>query len=151
MKNLIKISFFLGVVILVLTSCHFNSWVIDSEEDKRDAEKTTNKLFDLLKKKRYEETTTLFSKNFFEYTSKEKLVKLFSVTNKKLGQLEEIKLNSWETRVVKGSDPSANYVLIYRNRYEKFQATETLQLIKEKDGNIRIMRYRITSDGFLTQ
>jgi hypothetical protein len=70
---------------LVLTGCSFNSWSINSEKDKREAEKITDKLFDLLQKKEYEETATLFSEKFFKYASKEKLVEIFSATNKNLG------------------------------------------------------------------
>ncbi len=138
-----------GLVILLFNSCRFTSTFTNNVADRKDAEKITNQLYELLKKGRYEETTVLFSKRFFEVTSKEKLFEIFKATNVRLGELVQTKLEQWETQRVEGTDPSANYALQYINQYENYQATETIRLTREKDDQIKIIGYNITSDGFL--
>lgn len=133
----------------IMTSCHYNSQYLNREEDKNEAEQVTNKLYDFLKSKNYEGTNDLFSKKFFEVTDKEKLLKIYAMTNEKLGDLITTEVESWETKVVKGSNPSSNYVLVYKNKYERFEARETITLTKEEDGQIRILGYNINSDGFI--
>jgi hypothetical protein len=131
------------------TSCSFNSQYINREEDKKDGELVASQLYDLLKAKDYEGTTRLFSKKFFEVTEKEKLFTIFSTTNEKLGDLQTTQIETWETRRIEGSNPSANYVFVYKNTYNKFPAKETIRLVREEDGQIRIIAYNINSDGFL--
>ena len=140
---------FLSVcTVLTLASCQFNSQYINREEDMKDAEKVTIQLFDLLKIKNYEATTALFSKKFFEVSSEEKLFELFAAANNKLGELQDTKIESWETKRVEGSNPSANYFLVYKNKYEKFESKESITLTRDTDGVIRIVGYNINSDGF---
>ena len=149
MRQFMRITFLLLCTILTLASCHFNSQYINREEDKKDGEKITTKLFDLLKAKNYNETTDLFSKRFFEVSSKEKLFEIFAATSDKLGELQDTKIESWETKRVEGSNPSANYLFVYKNKYEKFESKETITLTRDTDGKIRIVGYNINSDGFL--
>ena len=102
-----------------------------------------------MKVKDYEATTKLFSKKFFEVTDKEKLFKMFTMTTEKLGDLQATEIETWETRRIEGSNPSANYAFVYKNLYDKFPAKETIRLLREEDGQIRIISYNINSDGFL--
>lgn len=136
------------IATLVVNGCSFNSTFTNSIEDRKDAEKVTNKLYELIKKKDYEATTVLFSKSFFEASDKEKLFEIFNATNVKLGSLEKTEIGQWETQRVEGTDPSANYALQYNNQYTNYQATETIRLTREKDGEIKIISYNINSDGF---
>lgn len=140
-----------GTILLfvTMTSCHVNSQYINRDEDKKEGELVTNKLYELLKAKDYEATTKLFSKKFFEVTDKEKLFKMFTMTAEKLGDLQTIEIETWETRRIEGSNPSANYGFVYKNTYDKFPAKETIRLVREEDGQIRIISYNINSDGFL--
>jgi hypothetical protein len=133
---------------LLVSGCSFNSTFTNNIEDRKDAEKVTNKLYELIKKKDYEATTVLFSKRFFDASNKEKLFEIFNATNVKLGSLEKTEIGQWETQRVEGTDPSANYALQYNNQYTNYQATETIRLTREKDGAIKIISYNINSDGF---
>jgi hypothetical protein len=137
------------LILVTLTGCHVNSQYINRDEDKKEAEQVTNKLYDLLRTKDYEATTELFSKRFFEVTDKEKLFRIFNATSEKLGELKTTEIETWETKRIEGTNPSANYVLIYKNKYEKFDSKETIQLSKDEDGKIRIIGYFINSDGFI--
>lgn len=131
-----------------MASCHFNSQYIDRTEDKMAGEVVTNKLYDYIKNKKYEETISLCSQNFFEKSTKEDFIKLLQVVNEKIGDLEDVNIDSWNTRRVVGSNPSANYLFIYKNKYAKFTATETIKLTREQDDQIRIIAYNIQVDGF---
>jgi len=143
-------SIFLSVyTVLILVSCHFNGVYVNRAEDKIDAEKVTTKLFDLLEEKKYNETTDLFSSKFFEVCNKEKLYEMFAATSNVLGELQTTKIESWETNRVEGSNPSANYLLVYKNKRKKFESIETITLTRETDGKIRIIGYNVNSDGFL--
>jgi hypothetical protein len=122
---------------------------INREADEKDAEKITNQFFDLIKAHKYEETTYLCSKRFFKSGSKEKLFEFYTLVNKKFGELKETEIQSWQTRVVKGSNPLGNYVLLYKNKYEKMDTEEKLVLSLESNGIIRIISYNIMVDGFL--
>lgn len=150
MKQQIKQFSILTILLVVtMTSCHFNSQYINREEDKKDAEKVTSQLYELLRAKDYESTTKLFSKKFLEVTDKEKLFRIFVITNEKLGDLKTTEIETWETRRVEGTNPSAGYAFIYKNTYDSFPAKETIRLMREEDGQIRIISYNINSDGFI--
>ena len=124
------------IAALLVSGCSFNSTFTNNIEDRKDAEKVTNKLYEL------------FSKSFFDANNKEKLFEIFNATNVKLGSLEKTEIGQWETQRVEGTDPSANYALQYNNQYTNYQATETIRLTREKDGEIKIISYNINSDGF---
>jgi hypothetical protein len=131
-----------------LTSCSFNRTFTNREEDKKEAEQVTTKLYELLKNKKYKESTELFSEKFFEISDKERLFDIYKMTEEKLGAVQETNIDSWETKVILGTDPVSTYVLVYKNKYDKFEATETFRLTKEADGKIRILAFRITSKAF---
>jgi len=149
MKQFMRNTLLLVCTVFALASCHFNSEYLNREEDKKDAEKITNKLFELIKAKNYEATTSLFSKRFYEVSNKSKLLEIFAATNNKLGELKDTKIESWQTKRVEGSNPSATYLFIYQNKYEKFESKEKITLIRDTDGQIRIIGYNVNSDGFL--
>lgn len=136
-------------ILLTMTACHFNSQYRNREEDKQDAEKITNQLFEQLKANDYEAANKLFSKKFFSVTDKETLFKIFSMTSEKLGPLKETEILKWETNRLEGSNPKAEYAFIYKCAFEKFPAKVTIRLIREEDGKIRIISYHVDSVGFL--
>lgn len=137
------------LLISTLSSCQFNRTFTNREEDKKEAEQVTSKFYELLKSKKYEETTALFSEKFFEVSDKEKLFQIYKITEEKLGALQEVAIGDWQTKVVIGTNPSSTYVLVYKNKYEKFESKETIRLTKETDGKIRILGYTINSDAFI--
>src|SRR5476651_601248 len=85
-------------IAICFTACQFNSTYLNRDEDKKDAEKVTNQLFDFIKNKKYEESYALYSDKFWEVTSKQKMKSYDSITNAKLGELDSINLDKWETR-----------------------------------------------------
>jgi hypothetical protein len=135
-------------MIFSLSSCHFNGQYIDRVEDKQDGELVTNKLYDFIKSKQYDEAVSLFSEMFLKATPKDKLIDLFIKVNANLGDLEEVKIDHWETRRVVGSNPSSSYMFVYKVKYTKFESTETIHLVREEDNQIRISALNINIDGF---
>jgi hypothetical protein len=134
---------------LLFTACHFNSQFVNRNEDIQEAEKVTDKFYELKKVKKFKETTDLFSNDFYNVTDTSKLIKILTMTTEKLGNLMEVKIDQSNSVIISGTDPSSKYNFIYKNKYEKFEATETITLIKESDGKIKIIGYNINSDGFL--
>src|SRR5688500_16435134 len=137
------------LLFMLLTSCRVNSEYINREEDKRDAEAISSKLYEYIKAKDYESTWKLFSKDFLEVLNMQKLYEIYVTTSEKLGDLKDVNLETWETRRIEGSNPFAEYTLVYKNKYDKYDATETIKLRREKDEEIRIVSYNIISNGFM--
>lgn len=146
--QLLKIVFN-SVIILILMGCHFNGQYLNREEDKSEAEMITNQFYTKIKNQEFNESLALFSDKFFEYSDRQELLKILTATNNKLGVLQSTKLEKWDSRVIEGSDPSSNYTFLYINQYEKFEARETIGLIKDDDGIVRIVSYNIDSMGFM--
>jgi hypothetical protein len=141
---------FLFVFLLICTSgCVFTSSRLNREEDKQDAEKVTNKFYSMIRSKNYDSGYDLFSDKFWAVTSVKRMNALYTATQKKCGDLVSIKLGDWQTKVVSGTDPSAEYQLTYNNHYQKYDAKESFILMKDDDGKIRIINYNINSDAFL--
>lgn len=142
------ICFTLLITTVVLNGCSFNNTYINREEDKKDGEKVTNKFFELIKAKKYNDTFKLYSSQFWTVTSKDKLLEMYTATENKLGDLDSTTVSKWETRRVVGTNPSAEYVFAYNTKHSKYKAVESIRLAKEKDGSIKILAYNINSDGF---
>ena len=141
-----------GVIVLaaVITACTFTTSRLNREEDRDAAEKVANKFFDLLKAKNYDATYSLFSDSVWVNTKKEKLKALFTYSYDKLGDMQSDSLASWQTHIVSGTTNSADYQLIYKNRYQKGMADINIVLTGEK-GKIKILGYHINSEQFLAK
>ena len=150
MKNRIYVTLYLLSLLLTATSCNFNSTYINREEDKKDAEKIANQFYTLLQKKEYQKLDTLLSNRFKATTSKEKLNAYLTGGLNKLGEIKSTKLDHWESRVVKGTSTSANYVLYYVVERAKFKSQETINLTAENN-QIKILGYNVNSDAFLLE
>jgi len=107
------------LLLSILTSCHVNSDYINREKDKNDGEVVLTAFYQILKSRDYEKIDTLVSEELLRALSKEKLMKIFKTTNEKLGELQSVKIVSWETRVRVGTDAKAEYFFVYQNQYEK--------------------------------
>ncbi|TCD21055.1 hypothetical protein EZ456_19170 [Pedobacter psychrodurus] len=147
MKNKIYAPLYLLCLLFALTSCNFNSTYINREEDKKDAEKVANEFYKLLEKKEYNKIDPFFSTQFKAVTNLGKLKKFLSATSDKLGEIKSEKLDHWESKVIRGSNASAHYVLYYIVERAKFQAKETVTLTAEND-QIKILGYNVNSEGF---
>lgn len=148
MKNRIYAPLYLLCLLLAATSCNFNSTYLNREEDKQDAEKVANQFYTLLQKKDFQKIDPLLSNRFKATTSKEKLNAYLTGGLNKLGEIKSKKLDHWESRVIKGTNASANYVLYYVVERTKFQSKETINLTAEND-QIKILGYNVNSDAFL--
>lgn len=135
-------------LLFLCPGCHFNSTFRNREKDKNDAEKVTTAFYVLIKQKNYKGTYPFFSDKFFTVTDTSELNKILRLSAEKLGPIESIKLTTWETVVVSGTDDRGEYALRYAVKHEHYEATEIFSLIKEK-GQIKIQRYKINSEGFL--
>ncbi|MDC8102987.1 hypothetical protein ACNFU2_20590 [Chryseobacterium sp. PTM-20240506] len=143
-KNYIKSSLLI-LVLLLITSCNFNHIYENREEDKKEAEKITQKFYSLIKANRKEEILKLFSAKFFKATSKDKLIGMIDWTNKEAGSSSNYSLYEWETSVVKGTNSKAEYLLSYYVKRDKINTFEIFSLQKETD-SIKIIGYEINLD-----
>lgn len=133
----------------ICSSCHFNSTFINREEDENEAEKITNRFYHLIKTNEYSKTYPLFSNAFFTVTDTVKLNNMFLTTYEKLGPIEALTVSKWETRVIQGTDSKSEYVLQYFVKRKNFDSKETITLTKENE-QIKILGYKVNSDGFVT-
>ncbi|QNN42511.1 eCIS core domain-containing protein [Pedobacter roseus] len=146
MKNKTYATLYLLCLLFALTSCNFNSTYLNREEDKKDAEKVTDEFYKLLEKKEFDKLNSFFSPRFTAVTKPEKLNEFLIATANKLGEIKSEKLDHWESKVVKGSNASANYVLYYIVERTKFQSKETITLTAENN-QIKILGYNVNSEG----
>ncbi|MGN8057339.1 hypothetical protein ACTJKN_13760 [Pedobacter sp. 22163] len=148
MKNKIYVSLYLFSLLLIASSCNFNSTYLNREEDKKDAEKVADQFYTLVEKNDLKNLNPLLSNQFKAVTSTQKLNDYLTGTANKLGAIKSQKLDHWETKVIRGSNPSATYVLYYIVERTKFQAKETVTLTAEND-QIKILGYNVNSEGLL--
>lgn len=148
MKNKIYAALCLTTLLFTATSCNVNSSYINREEDKKDAEKVADQFYELLQKKDFQKVDPLLSTKFKAATSTEKLNDYLNGALNKLGEIKSEKLDHWESKVVKGTNPSANYVLYYVVERTKYQSKETVTLTAENN-QIKIQGYNVDSDGLL--
>lgn len=148
MKNKFYATLPLISLLFIASSCNVNSSYINREEDKKDAEKVADQFYDLLQKKEFQKIDTMLSTQFKAATSTEKLNDYLNGALNKLGEIKSEKLDHWESKVIKGTNPSANYVLYYVVERTKYQSKETVTLTAEND-QIKIQGYNVNSDGLL--
>lgn len=118
------------------------------EEDKAEGERITNQYFDLLSKKQYLSVYTLLSPRLQALSPIDSIIRIYEMTEEKLGTIEDINLESWETFVQTGTSPKSEYVYKYKVKRTKFESEELFRLEKEGD-SIKILQYKINSEGFL--
>ncbi len=146
MKNKIYTLLFLFSLLFTATGCNFNSAYLNREEDKKEGEKVADQFYALLQQKDLKKLSPILSNQFKAVTSTQKLNDYLTGTINKLGEIKSKKLDHWETKVIRGSNPSANYVLYYVVEREKFQAKETVTLTAEND-QIKVLGYNVNSEG----
>lgn len=137
--------FIILFVILTLINCSFNNVRENREEDKKDAEKITLKFYSLIKENKRQEVFKLFGSNFFEVSNKNELDKTIDWANKVAGNISDYSLSEWETSVVEGTDPKADYLLVYNVKRSKIMTQEIFFLKKENE-KIKITGYKINLD-----
>lgn len=135
----------LTAIFFLMISCHFTSSRSNLESDRDEADLVIEELYDYLEEEEYDKAEKLFSEKFFEVTDREGLRKIFEVTRKKGGKIISNEIVYWKTFVVKGTDPKAEYRLIYKVKRDSATTNEDFALMKE--GNkIKIVGYHVTFD-----
>lgn len=148
-KRTLKSNFILITVSsTLLISCSLNATYNNRPSDKEDAEKVTNKFYNLMKNEQFKETYGLFSKKFIEITDTSKLYNIFRANLEKLGRIDSIHLDQWRTQVVTGTNPFGQYILAYTVFRTKYVSKETIGLTKENN-LIKIGAYNVNSEGFV--
>jgi len=128
----------------LLISCNFNQFYKDRESDKEDGEKIPQKFYWELRYGANQDTIyKLFDEKFFAVTDQEKLLELINTTQNNIGPVQEYNLVKWETLVVKGSNARSQYFFMYNVKRGTETTEESFNLEKDKDGNIKIVGYRV--------
>jgi hypothetical protein len=135
-------------LLIVLCGCNFTSSFTNRDADKKDAEKVTDKFFEYSKKNDTVAIYKLFSKKFFEAASKGKLSTILNGSQKRLGDMVSDSLIDWQTKVITGTENSAEYRFLYKIHRSKYDSKEEFDMTKDEDGKIRIDYYNVESDGF---
>ncbi len=135
---------------LLFLSCNFNTVRENKEEDKKDAEKITQKFFSLIKENKKQEIFKLFSSKFFIETNENELNQIIDLTNKEAGSISNYSLYEWETTIMKGTDPKNDYLLVYDVTRNKINTQEIFTLEKEGD-KIKIIGYKVNLDLVTTK
>ena len=139
---------YLILISFLLISCSFNQTFSNREEDKKDAEEISQKFFWELKYGGNMDTIyNLFGDKFFEVTDKDKLLQIINTSQNDIGRVEEYNLVKWETLIVKGSNSKSEYLLVYDvKRGTTAKTEETFSMQKDKNGDIKIVGYRVNQD-----
>ena len=138
-----------GALVFGLTACHLNSSRTNDEQDKIVANEYMVDYFSNQQLGRNEANMRLFSPRFWQVTSREKMTNIFQKRDELLGRLQDTSLETWNTKVISGTDPSSEYQVLYKNKYAKGDAIETFTLVREANDSLKIIYYNISSDAFL--
>lgn len=142
------ISLAIFACIITFCSCHWTATYNNRVEDKNEAQKVAEKFYDLLKKNDYNGTYPLYSATFLQATDTTKMAAFYRIISQKLGSILHDSLVQWQTHVVTGSNPSAEYFFFYVVRREKYESRESFTLSKE-NGTIKIDGFTVNSAGLL--
>lgn len=148
MKKQLLIWVFVFAGFIACISCNISSTYNNRVEDKDDALKVANAFYDLVKNQDYNNTYSLYSKKFLEVSDMSKMENILQSLTEKLGAIENIQLDHWETQVITGTNPSSNYALYFVVSRRKYPSKETFSLTKE-NGEIKINGYNVISDGLI--
>ena len=143
-----KVHYLFLLLALAVCGCSMNTSNKNREEDKIEGERITQQYFDLLSKKEYQSVYNLCSPRLQSVSPIDSIIKIYQMTEEKLGTIEDIHLESWETLVQTGTDPKSEYFYRYKVKRTKFESEELFRLGKEGD-SIKILQYKINSEGFL--
>src|ERR1700743_1402067 len=141
----------IAILFGIIHGCTYSASYLNRDQDKQEGKKVTDQLFDDLKNKNYDATFGLFSKKFFDVTPKDKLKNIFTFTQDKLGDLKSSEVFKWQTKIITGTNPSSDYEFLFKNRYQKYPAEVDIILAKDSGGKVKIISYRINSDGFFAK
>ena len=144
-----------SLIILFVASiffcCTFTTTYTNREKDKAEAETIADKFFNYVKQNNYPATFQLFSPRLLKESPEDKIYEIYNYSRRHLGNLKKTTLIDWETKLIEGTNNSANYTLKYENTYDSSLAIETFRLTKDDQKQIKITAYHINSDIFYKQ
>lgn len=135
--------YILILVSFLFIACNFNETYHNREEDKKDAEKITEKFYDFIQKNNREEAFKLIGNKFFKTTNKRQLNQMIDDINAECGaQISDTQLTIWETFVSVGTNPKSQYVLSYRIE-RNIQNTQEKFTLEKNNDSIKIVGYDV--------
>ncbi len=144
-----KLRYFTLLLILAAFSCKFNMQEKNNIKDKEEGENVMNTFFENIKSGNIDINKDLLSNSFLKISGVEQFDKDQKFIERKLGRILSIDLIGWETSIVSGPDPKAEYTFEYHINRENYDSNEIYYLLKENDGSIKINSYKIDSRGFV--
>jgi len=118
-------------------------------QDKAAAENITSSFFEAIRKKDFDTALTFYSSKFFELNPNVDWLQVLKGVNKKLGDLENYELTTYNLKKTFGTAENGTYCeLQYKVTYSKYSATETFTLFKSATGGeYSIVGHKINSIG----
>ena len=138
-------------VIIALTAIFLISCGGQKGPSKNDVVLLMDEYFENVKQNDFSLVEPYYSDAFYESTDKEKWKELYDKIHSVLGELISVELESWNMRsVIATSGSGTYYTLVYKNKYENGDVTETINLFIPKNENtIKINRHNYNSEAFL--
>lgn len=146
-KSKIKKLAFL-ILTLSMCSCNTNKTYNDRECDKAEGEIVVRKLYRAIHGGDYSNVVELLSTKFLNNTDTVQLFNLFRFANERLGTIDSMYLDSWQTSVMEGASPKSSYSFTFIVFRRKSPSKEMVKLEKE-NGEIKIVSYNIDSKKIL--
>jgi hypothetical protein len=132
MKKYLIISFS-----LILINCS------SKQEYLKEAKKTTQKFYSLLKENNREEIFKLCGDELFKVASKEQVNQMFDTSFSQFGNIKNDSLIYQQTNIIKGAHSINEYILIYNVKRDIKNTQEKFTLHKEDD-SIKVVGYYIS-------
>lgn len=128
--------YILILISLFLISC------VPKEQDRKEAEKITQKFYSLLKEHNKEDAFKLFDQNT---TDKEKFYLIYDKVENENGSIINYKLIEWQASIIKGTNSKSEYLLTY-NVARDISNTKEFFLLQKINDTIKIIKTRIDFD-----
>ena len=133
--------------LLILGSCYFNASFTNEESERKKGEEVANIFYEYVENQSLDGSIEpYFSKELLEITPIEELDSLLLLINNKSGDFISRELDEWSTKRLKGSEEIWECALIYSVKYEKGEAKEFFEFIKEND-SVKILNYNFRSSS----
>lgn len=127
--------YFLIFLTLFLINCG------SKEQDRKEAEKITQKFYTLLKENNRKEIFKLCGNELFKIASKEQVSQMFDTSIEQFGNIKSDSLIYEQTNTI-STDSKNEYILIYNVNRDIKNTQEKFTLHKE-DGSLKIVGYFI--------
>jgi hypothetical protein len=136
----------IALTAIVLISCGGQKGL-----SKNDVVVLMDEYFENVKQNDFSLIEPYYSQAFYEKTGKEKWEELYTRIHAVLGELVSTELTSWSMRsVIATSGSGKHFTLVYKNKYENGDTTETINLfVPKNESTITINSHNYNSEAFL--